>query len=91
MPDLPRILLLNMDFLFFPVLFSNSMPNTLYPKPTTNLSNITNVDAGGWFGFLRQPLFSYLKNQYIINTATIDTGIEIAARMIVFPVVLFFS
>jgi hypothetical protein len=51
MPDLPRILLLNMDFLFFPVLFSNSMPNTLYPKPTTNLSNITNVDAGGWFGF----------------------------------------
>ncbi len=40
---------------------------------------------------LKTAAFSYLKNQYIINTATIDTGIEIAARMIVFPVVLFFS
>ena len=51
MPGLPKIPLLDMDFLFLPILFSNSMPNTLYPKPTTNLSNITNVDAGGWFGF----------------------------------------
>ena len=49
-PDLPKILLLNMDCLFFPVLFSNSMPKILYPKPTTNLSRFTNVD-GGWFGF----------------------------------------
>ena len=47
MPDLPKILLLNMDCLFFPVLFSNSMPKILYPKPTTNLSQISQIVDGG--------------------------------------------
>ena len=28
MPDLPKILLLDMDFLFFPIVYSNSMPKT---------------------------------------------------------------
>ena len=32
MPGLPKIPLLDMDFLFLPILFSNSMPKTLYPK-----------------------------------------------------------
>ncbi len=41
-PDLPKILLLDMDFLFLSIVFSNSMPKTLYPKPTTNQSNFTN-------------------------------------------------
>ncbi len=48
MPDLSKILLLNMDCLFFPVLFSNSMPKILYPKPTTNLSQISQIVDGGW-------------------------------------------
>lgn len=43
MPDLSKILLLDMDFLFFPILYSNSMPKTLYPKPTTNLSQISKI------------------------------------------------
>ena len=46
MPDLPKILLLNMDCLFFPVLFSNSMPKTLYPEPTTNLSQDSQIVEG---------------------------------------------
>ncbi len=42
-PDPPKILLLDMDFLFFPVLYSNSMPKTLYTKPTTNLSQVSQI------------------------------------------------
>ena len=32
---------------FLPVLFSNSMPIILYPKPTTNLSQISQIVDGG--------------------------------------------
>jgi len=48
MPDLSKILLLDMDFLFFPILYSNSMPKTLYTKPTTNLSQVSQIVDGGW-------------------------------------------
>ena len=59
MPDLPKILLLNMDCLFFPVLFSNSMPKILYPKPTTNLSQISQiVDGGILYNTVRQLLLT---------------------------------
>jgi len=59
MPDLPKILLLNMDCLFFPFLFSNSMPKILYPKPITNLSQNSQIVDGGWY--LRQPSLSVLE------------------------------
>ena len=56
MPDLPKILLLNMDCLFFPFLFSNSMPKILYPKPTKTVKKSQIVERGGWL-VLRQLAF----------------------------------